>query len=101
MAWALRRKLPALTIAALSSIAAPAAACPGCEPGRQARAELWRDDFAHKLAVASFPFAIVLAASAYAEGIGRPRRKSSRLSGRGGGSSIQPAPATSPRRGAR
>jgi hypothetical protein len=37
----------------------PAVGCPNCEVGRQAKAEVWDDDFAYHLCAALLPFLVV------------------------------------------
>jgi hypothetical protein len=39
--------------------ATPAAACPRCATGQEARREVWRDDFGAHLAMTILPFAII------------------------------------------
>lgn len=46
-------------------------ACPDCEIGRAMRTQLWRDDFSVHLAVVLLPFALIAAASMWADRIGR------------------------------
>jgi hypothetical protein len=52
---------------------AQARACPDCTIGRVARNLVWHDDFAFNLLVAAAPFTLVIAASVWAERLGRPR----------------------------
>jgi hypothetical protein len=56
---------------AILILTAPAAACPDCAEGVQARAAVWRDGFGHNWAVAALPFLIVGALCARAQAIGR------------------------------
>jgi hypothetical protein len=51
-----------------------AAACPSCATGRQARSEVWKDDFGANLLVAVFPFLVIGGICLRAETIGRPAR---------------------------
>jgi hypothetical protein len=54
------------------SIATPAGACPNCVVGREARARVWSDAFAPRLAVAVLPFLLIGAICLRVEGLGRP-----------------------------
>ena len=62
-----------MTMALLSllAFASPAWACPNCAEGRQARTQVWRDDFLHNFLVALLPFLLVGAISVRANAIGR------------------------------
>jgi hypothetical protein len=64
--------LALLLAASLSAL--PAHACPDCAVGKQARAELWNDDFTYNLVVALLPFLVVGLVSYQLNGIGRPDR---------------------------
>jgi len=55
----LRVLLGALPACTALGIASPARACPNCAVGRQARSEVWNQDFGENLTVALLPFAIV------------------------------------------
>jgi hypothetical protein len=48
-------------------MAAPAAACPDCSIGRQARALVWSDGFAQNVMAAALPFAFIVAVALWAE----------------------------------
>jgi hypothetical protein len=65
-------------LASLLGVGAPAAACPDCAVGREARREVWSDGFVPNLILATTPLAIVVAVSAAANRIGRPKRKDGR-----------------------
>ena len=56
---------------ALLVAARTAGACPDCAVGRQARAQLWTDDFGLNLLLALAPFLIIGAVSVGANRIGR------------------------------
>jgi hypothetical protein len=62
--------------AVVLSNAETARACPDCEIGRIARAQVW-SDFSSNHAVALVPFVIVIVAAVWADGIGRTRSNSS------------------------
>ncbi|MDP9151180.1 MAG: hypothetical protein M3O36_14730 [Myxococcota bacterium] len=62
-----------LSIGATFSLVAPVAACPNCAVGRQARSEVWNDDFGKNLFVALLPFILIGAICVRAERIGRTR----------------------------
>jgi hypothetical protein len=51
-----------------------AAACPSCEPGRQARSEVWNEDFGTNLLVAALPFLVIAGICLRVEAIGRSRK---------------------------
>jgi hypothetical protein len=48
-----------LGLVLLAGSAAGAAACPNCALGREARREVWNDDFAFNLCVALLPFVLI------------------------------------------
>jgi hypothetical protein len=62
-----------LAMALLASLAFawPVRACPKCAAGRDARAQIWTDDFGINLFLALVPFLIVGAVSARANRIGK------------------------------
>jgi hypothetical protein len=56
---------------ALALSSAPAAACPHCAEGRQARSEVLTEGFAFNLAACALPFLLIAAVCVRAERIGR------------------------------
>lgn len=62
-----------LSTGAMFFAAAPAAACPDCAVGRQARSEVWNDDFARNVFVALLPFIVIGTICVRVERIGRMR----------------------------
>jgi hypothetical protein len=52
-------------------VARSAGACPDCAVGREARAQLWTDDFGPNLLLALIPFLFIGAVSVWANRIGR------------------------------
>jgi hypothetical protein len=78
---------PAVAISLVlgASVARASATCPDCAPGRQARSEVWSDDFPFYLGVAALPFLLIGGVCLGAEAVGRTRRasgRSSRMKGR-------------------
>jgi hypothetical protein len=71
-----RALVTGLTLVTAVVAVTPARACPSCPAGRQARSEVWNDDFGFNLLVALLPFLVVGAICARAEAIGRPARRS-------------------------
>ena len=69
----LPKVLAVLSIGATLLLATPAAACPNCAVGKQARSEVWNDDFGRNLFVALLPFLVIGAICVRAERIGRTR----------------------------
>ena len=61
----------ATALVTLLIAARSAGACPDCAVGRQARAQLWTDDFGLNLVLALVPFLIIGAVSLWANRIGR------------------------------
>ncbi len=53
-------------------LAAPATACPGCDPGKLARAQVLNDNFLVNLLIALAPFAVMTGVSLWANRVGRP-----------------------------
>jgi hypothetical protein len=72
---ALVRAAAAPTALGTLALTTPAAACPDCAIGKQARSEVWGRDFGFNLFVALLPFVIIGAICARAEGVGRPRAR--------------------------
>jgi hypothetical protein len=52
-------------------------ACPNCEAGRQARSEVWSDDFGFNLSVTLLPFLVIGAICLHAESMGRKAKEPS------------------------
>lgn len=67
----LRATWLALTLVASVGAACPAEACPDCATGREARAQVWGDDFGVDLLLGLAPFLIIGAISAWANRIGQ------------------------------
>ena len=65
-----RAILLATTLLASLALAAPVGACPDCAVGRQARAQVWTDDFGANMFVALAPFLIIGAVSVWVNRIG-------------------------------
>jgi hypothetical protein len=55
----MRALLSGLVLLSGILLTAEVAACPNCSPGKQARAEIWRDDFAWRVSAALLPFLLV------------------------------------------
>ena len=70
-----RSVVAVLSMGATLSLAAPAAACPNCAVGRQARNEVWSDDFGRNMVVALLPFIVIGAICVRADRVGRARSK--------------------------
>jgi hypothetical protein len=79
----MRAAAPAAALGTLARTT-PAAACPDCAVGKQARSEVWGHDFGFNLFVALLPFVIIGAICARAEAVGRPRARPSGLARAGG-----------------
>jgi hypothetical protein len=62
----------ALALLASVPVAFPAHACPDCAAGRQARHEVWSDDFGFNLVVALLPFLVIGAICVWVERSRRP-----------------------------
>ena len=58
-------------VASILTLASPAAACPDCAVGRQARSEVWNQDFGPNLLFALLPFLLIGVICLAAERIGR------------------------------
>jgi hypothetical protein len=68
------RQLGALALVVVACAvleARTAAACPSCASGREARSEVWNDDFGENLLLAAFPFLVIGGICVRAEAIGR------------------------------
>lgn len=66
------RRVAAALGLALAFGLAPAQACPNCDPGREARADVWSDGFfLRNLATAVLPFVVIGAVCASVQKIGR------------------------------
>lgn len=65
------RPMAHVLMLALALQVAPAAACPYCVEGRQARSEVLSEGFAFNLAACALPFLVIGAVCARAEKIGR------------------------------
>jgi hypothetical protein len=62
----------AASVVAAVGVTSSADACPSCATGRQARSEVWNDDFGFHLFAALLPYLLIGAICIYAE---RGRRK--------------------------
>jgi hypothetical protein len=62
--------LAAFVILAVTG-ARPARGCPDCVVAREARAQVYGEDFVHRLALAALPFLLVGAIALRADAIGR------------------------------
>ena len=63
----------AVSLALLAIIALPATACPNCAPARQARSEVWSDNFALHFGFVALPFLVIGGLCLAAEAIERTR----------------------------
>lgn len=70
-----RSAVAVLSVGATLFLATPAAACPNCAVGRQAKLEVWNDDLARNLFVAFLPFLVIGAICVRVECIGRRQSK--------------------------
>jgi len=85
--WRSRVLALGLAVCATVAVAPAALACPDCAVGRQARTEVWNDDFAFNLFVALLPFLMIGAVCLRVEAIGRatvqpPAARSARVTRR-------------------
>ena len=70
-----RAAVVALTILVMTPLAGPLAACPSCDTGRQARSDVWNDDFAQHLLFAALPFLVIGAICVHVERMARSGRR--------------------------
>ena len=70
-----RAAVIALTIFATTLLVTPLEACPSCATGRQARSEVWDDEFALHLLFAALPFLVIGAICVRVEAMDRSRRR--------------------------
>ncbi len=90
-AVAARSALRAAAFVAALAAARPALACPDCEAGREARSQAWAEGFGFNVAIALAPFALLGAASAWANRIGRPGARAGRAGPPAPGRRARPA----------
>lgn len=69
-----RARLTVTSLVFVIITAAPAAACPDCAEGRQARADVYGADFTRQLMILLVPFLLIGAVCSRVERIGRPSR---------------------------
>jgi hypothetical protein len=80
----LQRVVVALALSGALLLPAAAQACPDCSEGREARRQVWRDDFSSNFAVALLPFLIIGAICVRVDAMGR-RAPASRAAANGDG----------------